>query len=70
MPPEKITHRLPPTVPLNLGGVKETDFPSAHAETYIYDAIGNLTSTTDRNGSRGTQSWPVLRDVERTAWAA
>src|SRR5262249_36500616 len=43
-----------------LGRVKETDFPSGHAETYIYDVIGNLTSKTDRNGNTITYVYDAL----------
>lgn len=43
------------------GRVKETDFPSGHAESYIYDAIGDLITKTDRNGNAITYVYDALK---------
>ena len=31
-------------------GTRQTEFPSSLTESYAYDAVGNLTSKTDRKG--------------------
>jgi RHS repeat-associated protein len=44
----------------NFSRVKETDFPSGHAESYTYDPVGNLITKLDRNGNAITYVYDAL----------